>query len=426
MTPSESIQEAAPHSSAAFWRYWTASATSRLGAGVSVVALPLVALILLDASNFEVGLLTAASYAAIVLVGLPAGVIVQRYPLRGLQVSMDGFRAVAILTIPVAAWWDLLTLPHLLLVAFLVGLASNLFDVANATFLPAIVPKDQLIARNGLLSGTFATTQLAGPALGGLLVQAVGAALSLVVDAVSYLISAVLLAQIPTTARREPQATRPGLLPQIAVGLGYVARHPVMRPCVIAATAVNFANGAILAVTAPFLVRSLDLAPALVGVIFALDGLGSVVGAALAARLVRGIGDARAALLAISIGPLLGIAMPLTAGSWAPAVFGLGMTGLAAGVTIFSVIARTHRQTVSPPDLLSRVMASVRFISWSVIPLGALVAGMAAEVWAPRAGLVVACAATFIAPAAVWLSRIPGLHQLEDGEQLLASGSATS
>jgi MFS family permease len=385
-----------------------------------------VALTVLNASNFEVGLLTAASYAAIVLVGLPAGVIVQRYPLRGLQVSMDTFRAVAILTIPFAAWWDVLTLPHLLLVAFLVGLASNLFDVANATFLPAIVPKDQLIARNGMLSGTFATTQLAGPAIGGLLVQAVGAALSLVVDAVSYLVSAVLLSQIPTTVRPSKQAARPGLLPQIAVGLGYVARHPVMLPCVLAATALNFANGAVLAVLAPFLVRSLDLAPGLVGVVFALEGLGSVAGAALAARLVRRIGDARAVLLAISVGPLLGIAMPLAATAWAPAIFGLGMTGFAAGVTIFSVITRTHRQTVSPPDLLSRVMASVRFISWSAIPLGAVVAGAAAEIWEPRAGLVVACAATFVAPAAVWLSRIPGLRQLEDGEHHLVSGPATN
>jgi dipeptide/tripeptide permease len=137
-------------------------------------------------------------------------------------------------------------------------------------------------------------------------------------------------------------------------------------------------------------------------------------------------GDARAVLLAISVGPLLGIAMPLAATSWAPVVFGFGMTGLAAGVTVFSVITRTHRQTVSPPDLLSRVMASVRFISWGVIPLGAVVAGAAAEVWEPRAGLVVACAASLVAPAAVWLSRIPGLRRLEDGEQHLVSGPAAS
>lgn len=406
---------------AAFWRYWAASATSTFGAGVTTVALPLVALTVLDASNFEVGLLTAAGYAAVVVIGLPAGIIVQRYELKALQVAMDTFRAVAVLTVPVAAWFDALTLAHLLVVTFFVGLASNLFDVANATFLPRIVSRDDLIARNGLLSGTSATTHLAGPAAGGLLVQAAGAVAGLIVDAFTYVVSAVLLAGIPSPGAPARPAQAEPFFRQIAVGVRFVFRHPVMRPSCLAATAVNFANGAVFAATPTFLVRMLGLPPSAVGLVLALDGLGTIVGAALTARLARRLGGARAVLLAVVAAAVLALAMPLARGGYAPYVFGFGLAGFGAGVCVLSVVTRTHRQTASPPELLSRVVASVRFVSWSAIPVGALCAGVVAEAVDPRAGLVVGCAAAFAAVAVVWASRIRRLREMTDDEPVTAA-----
>jgi MFS family permease len=391
---------------------------------VTAVALPLAALTTLDASNFEIGLLTAAAYAATVLVGLPAGVIVQHFPLRGMQVFLDVFRALAVASIPVVALWDLLTFPHLLLVAFLVGLAGNLFDVANATFLPQVVPTAELTRRNSLISGTQATTELGGPAIGGLLVQFVGAVTSIVVDAITYLVSAVLLQGIPAAGRPAATAERTGFRRQIRDGLGYVLRHPVIRPCVVAATAVNFANGAILAVTPPFLLRTLDLPAASVGLVLAVDGLGAVIGAFLTTRLVRGLGSARTLLVATSVGSLLGLAMPAATTSWAMVIFCVGIAGLAAGVSVLSVVTRTHRQTVSPPHLLSRVMASVRFISWGATPIGAVVAGTVSQLWGPRYGLLVAVAVTFVAPVALLLSRVRHLHELTDDEPLAAADPA--
>jgi MFS family permease len=407
-------------SSAPFWKYWGASATSRVGDGITAVAFPLLALTQLQASNFEVGLLTAAEYAAIVLVGLPAGVIARRFALRRMQVTMDGLRALAILTVPVAAWMDVLTLPHLVAVAFVVGLASNLFDVANSTFLPLVVPKDQLIARNGLMSGTVSTTQLAGPALGGVLVQAVGAAYSVLVDAATFLVSAVLLSRTPETRRPAATLVKSGFFQQVAEGFGFVLRHRVMRPAVLAATAVNFASGAIAAVTPTFLVRTLGLPPGVIGLVMAAEGAGTIVAAALTAPLVRRAGSGRALLMATTAAPFLGLAMPLAVTGMAPAIFVFGIAGCAACIAVLSVVARTHRQLVSPPDLLSRVTASVRFVSWGVIPVGALLAGGAAQLWSPRAGLVLACAALFLAPVALWVSVVPRLKDLLDAESTTA------
>lgn len=130
------------------------------------------------------------------ITGLPSGVIAQRFTLRPLQVTMDLFRFCAIATIPLAAWWDALTLADLIVVAFLVGMASNIFNVANQFFLPSIVSKEDLIARNGFMSGSHAVTQPAGPSLGGLLVQFAAAAYAMVMDAFTYLVSAVPLSGI--------------------------------------------------------------------------------------------------------------------------------------------------------------------------------------------------------------------------------------
>ncbi|GIE86446.1 MFS transporter [Actinoplanes regularis] len=399
--------------SSAFWRYWAASTISTTGSGATSLALPLVALTVLDVSNFEMGVLTAVGYAAIIVMGLPAGVIAQRFALRSLQVSMDLFRFAAIATIPLAAWWDMLTLPHLLVVAFFVGMANNVFDVANSTFLPGIVPTSQLIARNGLMSSTVATTQLVGPSLGGLLVQAVGAAFTMVIDAISYLVSALLLSSIRITGTRPPISRKP-LFREMGTGLRFVFSHPIIRVAALYATAVNFANGVIFAVLAPFLVRTLGLEPAFVGLVFALDGVGSVLGAAVTARVARRFGTAPALLLTATAGAVFVLAMPLAVTGYAPAIFGFGLGAFAFSAVVASVITRTHRQTASPPELLSRVMASVRFVSWSVIPIGSVTAGLLAEVWSPRVALVEACVAVFIGTLLLWFSPVRGLRELSD------------
>ncbi|MBD0694584.1 MFS transporter [Streptomyces sp. CBMA123] len=397
----------------AFWRYWSASTVSRLGDQVTAVALPLIAVVTLHASAFEVGLITGAAYVAWLLIGLPAGVLVQRLPLRGTQVTMDLIRAAAVASVPLAAALGVLGLPQLVVVALLVGFAGVMFDVGNSTFLPAVVPKEQLTARNSLVSGSIAATDLAGPSLGGVLVQLVGGAASMLLDAVSYLASAALLGSLPPIDR---PATRPaggaGMREQIREGWRFVARHPVIRPCVADATAVNFVCGGLMTLTPVFLVRTLDAPAAAVGALMATGGLGSLLGAAATPRLVARFGGARALRWAAAVATAFALLLPLAGSGWAALVFALGNAGFSAGVVVTSIVTRTHRQTETPPELLSRVMATVRFVSWGAIPVGALAAGAAATAWGPRTALLLVAVVSVASPLILLASPIRRMREL--------------
>ncbi|MFG3224532.1 MFS transporter [Kitasatospora sp. NPDC048194] len=397
----------------AFWRYWTASTVSRLGDQVTAVALPLIAVVTLHATALQVGLITGAAYVAWLLVGLPAGVLVRRLPLRGTQVAMDLLRGVAVASVPLAAALGVLGLPQLVAVALVVGFASVVFDVGNSTFLPTVVPKEQLTARNSLLSGSVAATDLAGPSLGGVLVQLVGGAASMLLDSVSYLASAALLGSLPRTG--QPAAERTdgaGMREQIREGWRFVIRHPVIKPCVADATAVNFVCGALMTLTPVFLVRTLDAPAAAVGALMATGGLGSLLGAAATPRLVARIGTGRAVWWGAVVATAFALLLPLAGSGWGTLVFALGNAGFSAGVVVTSIVTRTHRQTRTPPELLSRVMATVRFVSWGAIPVGALAAGAAAAAWGPRTALLLFAVSSVASPAVLLASPIRRMRDL--------------
>ncbi|MFG1808343.1 MFS transporter [Streptomyces sp. NPDC049040] len=378
-----------------FWRYWTASAVSGAGDAVTSVALPLVAVGVLGAGGFQVSLVTAAGFAAWILIGLPAGVLVQRLPLRGTQVAMDLVRAVAIASVPVAA----------------------AFDVGNATFLPSVVAKEELTSRNSLTSGTQAVNQLAGPSLGGVLVQLLGAAGTLAVDAVSYLASGALLRTLPRPEARHGRAAPSGTAPRtsalIREGWQYVVRHRVVGPCVAMATSVNFVCGGLTALIPVFLVRTLDAPVASVGVLIAAEGVGSLIGAALTPRLAKSVGSARALLVACGLGACAALLMPLAGRGAGLLLFALGNAGFGAGVVVLSILTRTHRQMTTPPDLLPRVMATVRFVSWGAIPFGALAAGAASTLWGTRGALWLVCGLAFVPPVILLAGPLRRVRRLE-------------
>lgn len=285
--------------------------------------------------------------------------------------------------------------------------------MSNSTFLPSIVPRDQLAGRNSLTSATHATTELAGPSLGGLLVQTVGAVPALIADAVSYLVSALLLRSLPARQVERPQAW-PRVGTMIREGWRFVVGHPVMRPCMICATTVNFVCGGLLALVPLYLVRGLEVSPLLVGLLLATEGLGSLLGASLTPSLVRRLGSGRAVRLATITSAAAALLLPLATGHLGIALFALGNAGFAAGVVVFSICTRTHRQLASPPELLSRVMATVRFVSWGAIPVGSLTAGLIASSVGARGALTVICLLAALTPTVVFNSCLRSLRTLED------------
>ncbi|WP_305787569.1 MFS transporter [Symbioplanes lichenis] len=396
-----------------FWRWWTAGTVSSLGTAIGGVALPLTALAVLDASPFQMGLIVAARYAAWIVIGLPSGVIVQRLPLRGTQVGADLARALAVGSVPVAWWLGTLSVTHLVVTALVISFANVLFDVANSTFLPEIVGRDQLQSRNSLTSGTHASTELGGPSLGGLIVQVAGAVPTLLFDAVSYLFSAAMLRGLPArrAARRD---TWPPMAEMIREGFSYVVRHPVMGPGMWAATAVNFVCGVHHALFPLYLVRDLHASPGVVGLMLATDGVGTLVGAALTTRLTDAVGTARALLITGGTAAVGALLIAAGDGGAAYVTFAAGNLVFAGSVVVLSVTTRTYRQTESPPELLSRVMATVRFVSWGAIPIGGLLAGAAAGLVGARVTLIAAGVVAVCAPVAWLLSPARGKRDLAE------------
>lgn len=397
----------------AFWRFWTASAVSQAGSGITSVALPLTALLLLDASPLEVGFISACTYVGWAVLGLPAGVICQLLPLRLVQVTTDLIRAVAIGSVPVA--WALggLTVAQLIGVALVISLCNVLFDVSNSTFIPAIVEEHELNQRNSWMSGMYSTTQVGAPGIAGLLVQAVGAAYAIALDAVSYFVSALILRTLPE--HRQPRSAEPVRLgAMIKEGWHYVVRQPVMRACMLDATASNFVAGALFVLLPVYLVRDLDAPPLVVGLVLAVEGIGGLIGAAACPWLSARWGTARVAVAGSVVGAVLILLLPLGTGDAGVVLFALGCLGFAAGGVVTSINTRTYRQVASPPELLSRVMATVRFVSWGVIPVGSLLAGALADTLGHRLTLTLFCLLAWLSPLVFLTSPVRGRRELDD------------
>ena len=399
----------------AFWTYWAAGATSSVGSAVTAVALPLAAVIGLGATATQMGVLTAASYVAWIVIGLPAGALVSRLPLRATQVSLDLARATALASIPLAWWLHRLTFWHLVGVALVISFADVVFDVANSTFMPRVVPRHQLQGRNSLMSGTHAASQLGGPSLGGLLVQLFGAAPALIADALSYLASAALLRTLPETARETGGSShRPRITAMIRDGWHFVVRHPLIGPCMWDATVLNFVCGGQMALFALYLVHVTGAPAALVGLLLGAEGVGALLGAAMTPRLSRAVGTARLCVVGGWISFVGALVIPLGDHVSAWAAFAAGTVVFAAGVVFVSTTTRTYRQVATPEELLPRVMATVRFVSWGAIPLGGLAAGALASTIGVRSTLWTLAALTAVAPLILLSSRMRGLRHFPE------------
>lgn len=382
--------------------------TSQLGTQVSGVAIPLLAVVALSATPFEVGLLGAASTIAFAIIGLPAGAWLDRVRRGPVLIATDVVRAVLLLTIPVAWWLGVLTMAQLLVVSLLVGVARVFFDVGYQSYIPTVIGRDRVLAGNSAMEFVRASGQVAGPGLGGALVTLLGAANVVLVQAVTFAVSAATLLGIrarETPVDRSSDAGR--LWTQVAEGVRFVVRDRVLRATAIGSAASNLSFAVASAVTIVFLVRDLGLPEWVVGLLIAGGAIAVMIGSAATPWAARRIGSARIIWVSLALTAPLTLLVPLGFPGWGLVLVVLGMAAGELGQIVYAITNVSLRQRICPDRILARVNATMRFAIMALFPLGAIVGGVLGEVLGTRWTLVVAGGIGMIAPLVLWLAIWP-------------------
>ncbi|WP_052411547.1 MFS transporter [Streptomyces sp. NRRL S-118] len=361
-----------------FFRLWTGETLSLAGSQITYFATPLIAVLVLDAGSWEMGLLGAAGSAATLFFGLSAGVWADSFERRRLLQFANLARALVLAVIPVLWLLDALTIWALLAVTFAVGALSLLFDSAMSAYLPRLVGKKQLGPANSWMEGSSAVGDVAGPGLAGVLVQFLGAPLAIMADAVSYAASALALRGLPRAEPAAPDGPREKHLQAALSGLKLLMRDPVQRSLALAAAHFNFFTAMFYALYTLYVVKTLGMSPALLGVLSAAGGVGALLGSATAAWISRRFGYGVPLALAYAAPGAAGLLVPLAEGrgqAWALVLVGLSQFGWVLAVVVNLILSETIKQALVPDHMLGRITGSVRFISWGVEPFGALLAG---------------------------------------------------
>jgi len=398
-----------------FRKLWAAESISQLGTQVSLVALPLIAIMLLNATPFQVGLLTAAEFLPFLLVGLPAGAWVDRMRRRPVLIVADAGRAVALLALPVAYAFGALQLWMLYPVALAAGILTVFFDVAYGSYLPSLVDRDRLLDGNAKLELSRSGAQLVGPGFGAVLVQVFTAPLAILADAVSFAGSAVLIAAI---RKREeftppPPADRQKLSTEIGEGLRYVIRHPLLRPIMFTTGILNLAFGATQAVLLVFAVRDLGFTPIEVGVVLIAGNAGGMLGALASGRIGTRFGYGPMILVSVAAYAAASVLFPIAPADLGTVAVAAGLFLTGASSIIYNIGQVSLRQAVTPDRLLGRMNSSMRFAVWGVIPLGAALGGLGGGVIGTRAVLWLAFGIGLLAVLPPALSRLRAVNQPE-------------
>jgi MFS family permease len=401
-----------------FLKLWSAQSVSLLGTQITALALPLTAILLFDATPVQVGALASLQYLPFLLITLPAGAIVDRMRRLPVLIATDIGRAALLAAVPVAVWIGHPQLWLLYPVAFGVGVLSVFFDVAHQSYLPSIVDQDQIVEGNTKLQLSYSGAQLAGPGIGGLLVQWLTAPIAIAVDAVSYVGSALLLGAIrrpETPPERAPGgANLRGLFADIRAGLRFVWRHPLIRPIALATGTSNFfylfgMTGAILALYA---IRELKMSPALLGLVFVFGNVGAVTGSLIADRVLDRFRFGRVMVAGSVISAVAIAIMAMATPSTAVVLLAAAVLIGEVGVTIYDISQISLRQAATPGPLLGRMNATVRFVNWGPIPIGAFVGGVLGQALGLRTALWIAAAGSLLPAIPLLLSKVRSLRDL--------------
>jgi MFS family permease len=409
--PMFTVTKHGPLARLAFRRYWSAQTVSYLGDQVTIVALPLVAVLALDAGPAEMGLLTAAATLPNLLFSLHAGALADRRGRRRrTMIVTDVLRAALLASVPVAYWLDALTLAHLYAVAFLAGSLAVLFAVCANSLFAALVPRDEYVAGTSLLRGSYSFSWVAGPSVGGVLVQVLSGPAALVLDALSFVGSALLLGSIDP---QEPAGTK-AEQGHVRAGVRFVARTPALRAQFAAGALLNFFYTIYFALLFLFAARELGLSAGTIGLALGAGAVGALAGSAAAPRVARRIGIGRALTVGAFLYPGALLLVPLADGpaSVAVALLVVAELGSGFGLMLDDICSGSIQQALTPDRLRSRVQGAYLALNFGVRPLGALAGGALGTWLGLREALFVAAAGGVASALLLLPSPVPRIREL--------------
>jgi MFS family permease len=399
-----------------FRNFWLATSVSLLGDQIAVLALPLVAVLVLDAGAGQMGLLGAAALLPHLLFSLPAGVWLDRVASRRrVMIATDLGRAALVGTIPLAYALDVLTLAQLYAVTFLAGTLAVLFDLSYPTLFVSLASRDRYLEGNSLVHGSRSFSFVAGPSLGGLLTSAFSAPFALLGDAVSFLVSALFLGRV--RAEEPPiELEEEGVKARVVTGLRFIGGNPIFRPSLIAVATLNFFNYGFHALFVLYATRTLDVSAGTLGLVLGAGAVGGLLGAFLAARIGRALGVGGAFLLGCVLFPLPLVFVPLAGG---PRWLILGMLfvaefGSGLGVMILDINAGSMMFALTPDRLRSRATGAFNVVNWGIRPLGALAGGALGTLIGVRPTLWVATLGALAGAILLLPSPVPRLRDLPE------------
>jgi MFS family permease len=399
-----------------FRRLWIGETVSQFGSMVSWIALPLVAILIVHASTFEVGLLATFESLAFLVVGLPAGAWVDRMRFRQVLIVNDLLRAAAMGSIPLAAWMDVLTIGQLYVVALVVGVCTVFFDVAYQSYLPELVDRTLLVEGNAKLQASESVAQVAGPTVGGLLIQALTAPYAVLIDAVSFLWSAAWVGAIQTKVPKPERKPDRHLGREIAEGLRFVIGNRLLRAIAMCTGSSNLCSSAVFAVYYVLLARELHLSAGVIGLIMSTSAIGGIIGSLLATRIAGRFGQGPTIWMSVALGGPLMLVTPFVHRDWTLVLLAVAQIGMWVSMVVYNITQVSFRQGLCPPSLLGRMNATMRFLVWGTMPIGALLGGIIGSWLGVREAILIFAIAASFTFLPVFLSPLRTMRDLPSYE----------
>lgn len=400
-----------------FVRLWLAQVGSAFGSRITRTALPAIAILTLAASPAEVTAMSVLGLIPGAIIGIAAGALIDRSRKRQMMIAADLVRGLLVLLVPLAAIADFLTMPLLYAVSFLVGAATAFFQLANSAYVPFLVGRDHLVEANAKLGATDSAAEITGPAAAGLLIQWLSAPITMVIDACTYVWSALMLWRIKVRegdrgVGSEPQDHEAESVTGMWAGMGIALRHPLLRPLLLAEIPRAAYVGALVSLYMYYLLETLSLSPGLAGIIIGFGGIGALAGAIIASSLPRLFGFGPAIILTALVGEAAALLIPLSAeGLTVPLLIAHQLVG-DAFLMAHMILVMSLRQAVAPRHALARVNGAFTAMQGVMLPLSAVSVGFLAEAIGVTATMWIATGLGMLAPVILATRGMRGLRSL--------------